>query len=104
MTDRVRGPYQLFLISQNTVSGYDTFDDAVVVAVDEEGAKHVSPCDYYVWKDNDWHFKFDDGTTKAEPYHGYSWCQPKDVTATWVGVAAANLKLGEVVCASFNAG
>jgi hypothetical protein len=96
--------YGLFLISQSKVSGYDTYDSAVVVAVDEEGAKHVSPLDYYVWHNNGWCYKMADGSFRELDRRRSDWCQPKDVTATWIGIAGTELKLGEVVCASFNAG
>lgn len=104
MTKRQLGTYQLFLLEQDTVRGYDTYNSAVVVAVDEAGAKMVSPCEYYRWHDNKWYFQMADGTLKTNSYGRSDWCLPKDVKATWIGIAGADLKLGEVVCASFNAG
>lgn len=81
---------KLFLISQKQNRGYDTYDSAVVVAIDEEAARQLDP-----------------GTGK--PVEDWSdkysaWCSgPEHVIVTHIGEAAAGVEPG-VVCASFNAG
>lgn len=37
---------KLFLLKQDYISGYDTYDSAVVIAENEEDAKKISPSDY----------------------------------------------------------
>ena len=37
---------KLYLISQDEVTGYDTYDSAVVAAVDENDARLINPCSY----------------------------------------------------------
>ena len=92
----------LYLVSQNVNNGYDTYDNFVVVANNEDEARHSSPNGYYVWKDDCWNFKYSNGSTKITKHQ--SWCHPKDVSVKLIGVADSSLENGEVVCSSFNAG
>lgn len=78
---------KLYLISQTENSGYDTYDSAVVAAVDEDAARSTLPSEYEKWND----------VMSA-------WCKsPSDVTVEYIGEAKEETKAG-VVCASFNAG
>jgi hypothetical protein len=77
---------KLYLLEQDVVTGYDTFDSCVVVADSEQSAKLIHPrwCsimgeDNYTWPDN-----------------------PADVKATYLGLAEDPTP--RIVCASFNAG
>lgn len=92
----------LYLVSQNVNNDWDTYDSFVVVANNEDEARYISPCEYYVWKDGCWNFKYSDGTTNTTRHQ--SWCNPKDVSVKLIGVADSSLEHGEVVCASYNAG
>lgn len=94
---------KLWRISQEANCDYDTYDSAVVVAVTEDEARHISPDDFRVWKGGCWHFQFADGTSEPERHHN-SWADPESVKVEMVGVAASGLKAGEKICASFNAG
>lgn len=81
----------LYLISQDSNSDYDTFDSAVVCAESEDDARNMDP-----------------GGMKAEPVEWGStynqWCLTPDlVTVKLIGTAAPGMERG-VVCASFNAG
>ena len=78
----------LYLIKQESNTGYDAYDSAVVVASNAEKACLIHP------------------EGKDRPFKEWfgDWCDPKDVTATFIGVAAFSLEEGQVVCASFNAG
>ena len=71
----------LYLLTQEAVTGYDTYDSIVVCASSVKVAKQISP---------------DVG--------GYAWpTDPGFVTAKYLGKAAPSVKHG-VVLASFNAG
>lgn len=82
---------RLFLISQDENNDYDTYDSAVVCAVDEEAARLMDP----------------DGNNGSPADFGRrfsKWCSAADkVKVQLIGDAAPGLPVG-VVCASFNAG
>ena len=82
---------KLYLISQDSESGYDTFDSAVVCAENAADAKTIHPINSWGPRDNN---GWGDNT----------WCKsPEQVRAIYIGKAAADLPRG-VVLASFNAG
>lgn len=89
----------LYLISQDVNKGYDTYDSAVVCALDETEATkmHPSGCQEEGW----------DNPRKLwwEAKHRYgSWAPDLDtVSVKFLGTADESVPLG-VVCASFNAG
>ncbi len=74
---------KIWLISQNIMNDYDTYDSAVVFANDEMEAVSIHPNG-----NNDW-----DGT----------WVNSSDVKVELIGTAKSGSKKG-VICASFNAG
>jgi hypothetical protein len=76
----------LYLISQNENRDYDTYDSAIVAAVDEDAARNTHP-------GGAWRQRYDT-----------SWCKsPEAVNVELIGVAAEGIEPG-VVLASFNAG
>ena len=52
----------IYKVEQDVNNGYDTYDSFVVVAENEEIAKHTSPSGFYVWKNEVWNFCYSDGT------------------------------------------
>jgi hypothetical protein len=79
---------KIFLISQTKRRGYDTYDSAVVCALDGEDAITIHP----------------NGGENEEYHHPFStWAPPKDVDVEYLGEAGSNVERG-VICASFNAG
>jgi hypothetical protein len=96
---------KLFLISQHSVRGNDTYDSAVVIADNPNAAKRISPNPSYRWSDehNCWSFLLFDGT--CEPARNRSdWPnRPEDIVVEELGEARSSTAFG-VVCASFNAG
>lgn len=77
---------KLYKISQTEYNGFDTFDSAVVCALDEKDAGTIHP----------------GGSLWGDRYTG--WCSsPEKVTVKYLGEADASIQRG-VVCASFNAG
>lgn len=78
----------LYLLTQDENSGYDSYDSCVVVATSPEDAILITP-DNSLWSD-----RFFD-----------SWCSsPEQVTCTYIGIADGSLSEGSVICSSFNAG
>lgn len=79
----------LYLISQEENSEYDTYDSAVVAAPDEESAKRIHPRGPECW----------------QGYPSRTWCRtPSEVTAKYIGMASGEITAGTVICSSFNAG
>jgi len=74
----------IYLIDQDVVYGYDTYDSAVVAAESEEEARNIHPR-------GDW------SST-------HCWCAyPRYVNVTYIGIAKHHAIRG-VILASFNAG
>ena len=92
----------IYLVEQDVNNGYDTYDSFVVVAENEEIAKHTSPSGLYVWKNEVWNFCYSDGT--CEPSSQLNWCLPSDVKVTLIGEADKKYTETTVLLASFNAG
>lgn len=78
----------LYKISQNENSDYDTYDSAVVCAPNENTARSMYP---------------GDGTLIGDETKWVWVDDPKFVTVLFLGEAAPGIECG-VVCASFNAG
>ena len=74
----------LYLISQDTNNGYDTYDSAVVCARNEEEARNYPVGDY--GRD-----------------FGNDWVSPEKVKVELIGEATKNIKVGAIL-KSFNAG
>ena len=85
---------KLFLLSQDVVTCYNSYDSAVVCCDTKEEARLTHPCGYR----DDWNGKH---RRLNHPYH--DWCEAEDVQVTEIGLAHPNTGKG-VVCASFNAG
>lgn len=80
----------LYLITQSQRQGYDTYDSAVVAALNEQAARVMGPATGE--EVEDWKDIFS------------SWCDsPDKVTVEYLGKAVKGTKQG-VICASFNAG
>ena len=76
----------IYKISQEANTGYDTYDSAIVAAETEEDARNISP------DGGDWKIRW-----------GY-WCQfPHQVEVELIGTAKDGTEAG-VILASFNAG
>ena len=96
---------KLYLISQRTNCGYDTYDSAVVAAEDDNDATLINPSEYYPnWDQEaqDWAGTSITGKRYYQGSYG-SWTKPENVTANYIGEAKEGTERG-VICASFNAG
>ena len=82
---------RIYLISQKEVTGWDTYDSAIICAESEDAARRTHPNTYA-------------GLTPAHPWESSTWCSSPDlVMAKLIGTAVEGLEPG-VICASFNAG
>jgi len=81
----------VYKISQNTNSGYDTFDCAIVIALNEEHAKQIHPSSDVINDMSDW-------------YARTTWTEPKNVDVEFICEYNGQYLGGKVLCASFNAG
>jgi hypothetical protein len=87
-------PLNLYLITAPT-QGYEVYSAAVVVAESAEEARSIHPGEAL----------YADGAPEFSDYEWeWQWRRPHEVTATLIGVAAANLSRREVVCVDFHAG
>lgn len=92
----------LYLLINNTVKGYDTYDSAVVVAPDFDTARTFHPHPESSLKVHEGKWVYGDGRYIAPGY--LSWGHPKDLAVLLIGQAEPQLKAGEIICASYNAG
>jgi hypothetical protein len=93
---------RLFLLSQSTNRGYDTFDSCIVAAKNEKDAILMHPSrNSYIWKNNQWMYQRQDGTISL--FSSRDWTSPKDVTCEYIGQAKPDTEAC-VILASFNAG
>ena len=82
----------LYLLTQNCTSDYDTYDSAIVAALTITQAKLVLPNPNLIWE-----------SAKTKP-DTWPWASaPNKVYVKYIGKAAASIPQG-VVLASFNAG
>ena len=80
---------KLYKIYQDVNNQYDTHDSAIVCAKDEFEAKKIHPSG---------------GLSEEKDNQHGTWCMIKDVQVVEIGIADDDLMLGDVICASFNAG
>ena len=90
----------LYLISQNANTDYDSYDSAVVACKRNDEAKHTHPDDNYIWDYDTSKFVYAD-TRYGDCYDG-TWALPKDVKVELIGKADPGIE--GVICTSFNAG
>lgn len=79
---------KLWLLTQNTNTGYDTHDGCVVAAKTEEAARQILPSEHMSWEHSAKH----------------SWVRtPEEVTVKLLGNATKGTEAG-LILGSFNAG
>ena len=68
----------LYLLEQDYVSGYDTYDNCVVCAKDEKDARNIHPSEYVTHIENKvWMGTRDDNTTYEN--NSYDWVSYEDI-------------------------
>ena len=98
-------PLYIWLLEQDIVGGWDTYDSCVVVAATENDAQRIHPSEFAdAWSEERglWVATRADG--ELAPAGNDTWCRPEQVTAIKVGSAVGDSEAGDVLCASFNAG
>ena len=85
----------LYLLTQDVNSDYDTYDSAVVAAKTEEEARMIHPAEFENPDRGNW--------LGIEEENWSSWCDAENVTVLLIGTADKSIKKG-VVISSFNAG
>lgn len=84
---------KLWLLSQDVNNYYDTYDSCVVVEQTAEDAKRVHP-NGFLRANEEGEFE----------YYGDWVISVENVNAKYIGEADSDLKAGDVICASYNAG
>lgn len=96
----------IYLVTQDVNSGYDTYDSMIVVAPDEDTARRTYPSDHvgHYWNEarGCWGFDCVDGSWAPDDRYS-AWAPIHELEVTLIGVASPDMKPG-VVSASFNAG
>lgn len=98
---------KLFLISQNKVSGYDTYDSAVVAAESESDARNIHPNGYVTHVTNGkWMGTYSGGKSIGSEYENDcdAWPKYSDIDCIKVEYLGETNKPRGVILASFNAG
>lgn len=88
----------LYLLTQGSRKGYDTYDSAVVAALDEDTARLTHPDSRKVWNRSGWRLP-----DCPHPGDTDNWPNPNKVRVAFIGPADKSVKAG-VICASYNAG
>ena len=90
----------IYLITRSDEGGYDTYDSAVVVAETEEAARLIHPGGY-VRENGKWLKDYFTGVKIGDPD---TWIAPEKVLVTLLGTVVGKTMVGDVICASYNAG
>lgn len=99
----------IYLLSQDIVNGWDTYDSCVVVAENEIDARATHPSEHITHHRNGkWMGTYTGGDNIGGEYENEScsWVSFVDVSRVdvkLIGVASDHIKKG-VICSSFNAG
>ena len=99
---------KLFLIHQDRLNGYDTYDSAVVAAESESDARSVHPSSFVTHvTDGKWMGTYSGGNAIGSEYDnddGQGWPKHSDIDCIGVEYLGETDRERGVVCASFNAG
>ena len=91
----------IYLISQDVNNEYDTYDSAVVAAVNEYEAKRTYPSPFRIFVEDVLYFNYGDSISSQEVSSGDWTSNPNDVDVELIGTTT---KEAGVILASFNAG
>ena len=104
----------IYFLSQKTNRNYDTYGSMVVVAPDENTAKHMHPrCMHWCSNTQQWmDWSYDRNEEDAEKYwyHDHEeglreWTEPANVQVQLIGIADISLKdTIQIISSSYNAG
>ena len=96
---------KIYLLSQDVVSGYDTYDSAIVIAENEDEARKIHPNNLVTHVTNDqWMGTYSGGEEyKNELYEWVEYSDIDKISVKYIGEASKEQQKG-LVLASFNAG
>lgn len=96
---------KLWLLSQDVNDEYDTYDSCVVVEQTAEEAKRLHP-NGILRANEEGKFEYPYCSAWVSSDYDYGdWVKSvDDVNVEYIGEADRDLKAGDVICASFNAG
>ena len=96
---------KIYLLSQDFVSGYDTYDSAIVIAENEDEARKIHPNEYVTHVTNEqWMGTYSGGGEyKNEPDDWVKYSDIDKISVKYIGEASKEQQKG-LVLASFNAG
>ena len=88
----------IYKLTNDVVTGYDTYDSCIVVAQNEYLAATICPSGWYEWDGNQWMCHASAGRR--------DWCTPLEVTCEFIAELPddSHYRDGDVILASFNAG
>lgn len=90
---------KLYHVKRTDDYDYDDHVEFVCAAENDKEARETSPDEYHVFKDNDWHFLYHDGSTKKEPRS--DWVSPMDfytlLEVKEIGEALPSIPKGPIV-------
>ena len=92
---------KLYHLTQNVVTGYDTYSDCIVCAESEEEARNIHPSEFRKGYDGHWWFQYETGEEIDDD--GGGWCKISEVKVREIGTANHNIEVG-LICSSFHAG
>lgn len=96
--------WNLYKIERTDYYGYGIYDEAVVIAKDEEEAKGIHPGGNAYCKDGKYYDtdKFGD-YVQTDPWNDGTWCKPDKVKVTLIGVSNIIPEgyKDRVICASY---
>lgn len=88
-----------YLVERPDDWGYDDYSAFVCFANSEDEARHISPSEYYIWKENGWHFNYAYGGSKKKEFRG--WVQDPSVLKVW---ELSRFNEPKIILASYHAG
>lgn len=96
----------IFLLTQTSNRGYDTYDSCVVIASGPEAASLMHPDEDKKWLESmgKWGMKYDYNDEWFTEHDEGCWAPPDEVKVTLIGRAKVDYDNPKVVCASFKAG
>ena len=96
---------KIYLLTQNVVRGYDTYDSCVVIAESEEKARRMCPDEYCKYNEELKIFHWNTPDSFDPENIVNTWCSKiEEVDVTYLGEADERITEEKVICASFNAG
>lgn len=95
----------LYLITQDVNTDYDTFDSAVVAASCEDDARLIHPSPYCGRAESGWKWlpPYAEACDASTESRTSCWCSAEEVEVKLIGEATGQ-KAGSVICASYHAG